>query len=101
MSKYNYANLKDLSLKHQDSYFYGVIVDATFPCKEEADDQYYVCTIKLIDHSINYINDPVDIQNHMIYVTIKSDLIEFLPFVQSIGDIMRVHRGNYVSLLTT
>jgi len=94
MSKYNYYSLKDLSTKREAT-FYGVIVDATFPCKEETDDTVFVSTIKLIDHTVNFLNDPVEVQNNMIYVTVKSDLIEYLPFVQHVGDILRIHRGNY------
>lgn len=96
MSKYEYQNLKELNTQ-QEAYFYGVIVDATFPAKEEPEGNVYVSTIKLIDHTINFLNDPHEIQDHMIYVTVKSDLIEYLPFIQHIGDLMRVHRGHYVS----
>lgn len=97
MSKYDYQNLKELS-ENKEANFYGVIVDATFPTKEETEGNVYVTTIKLIDNNINYLNDPHEIQDHMIYVTVKSDLIEYLPFIQNIGDIFRVHRGHYVRL---
>lgn len=96
MSKYNYYSIKELSAKREAT-FYGVILDATFPCKEENDESVYVSTIKVIDHSVNLVNDPVEFQNDIVYITVKSDLIEFLPFVQHIGDIIRIHRGNYVS----
>jgi len=98
MSKYNYYNIKELSAKREGN-FYGIIIDATFPCKEENDDSVYVSTIKVIDHSVNLVNDPVEYHNDIVYITIKSDLLEFLPFVQHIGDIIRIHRGNYVSLV--
>lgn len=96
MSKYNYLNLKEINEK-KECFFYGIIVDATFPAKEETDDAYYVCTIKLIDNNINFTNDPIEIANHMVYVTVKSDLIQYLPFIRHVGDILRVHRGIYVS----
>lgn len=97
MSKYNYSNIKELSNK-KEAYFYGVIVDATFPCLDEQEN-IYSCTLKIIDNSVNYITDPLDIQSQQIYLTIKSDLIENLPYVQHIGDIVRVHRGVYVHKL--
>lgn len=96
MSKYNYYNLKDLSAK-RESDFYGVIVDATFPCKEEENDTVYVSTLKCIDHSVNFLTNPDDYQHHIIYVTVKSDMLDYLPFVQHVGDILRIHRGSYVS----
>jgi len=98
MSKYNYYNLKELNNK-KDINFYGVIVDATFPCKEDNDDNVYVSTLKVIDNSVNMVNNPIDFLNDIIYVTVKSDLIEYLPFVQHIGDIIRIHRGQYVSFI--
>ena len=94
MSKYNYYSLKELSAKREAN-FYGIIVDATFPCKEEVEDTVYVSTIKVIDHTINFTNDPIEVSNHMIYITIKSDLLEYLPFVHNVGDIIRIHRGTY------
>lgn len=94
MSKYNYYNLRELNSKHEVD-FYGVIVDATFPCKEEEDDFNFVCNLKVIDHSVNYLTDPLDIQQQMVYVTIKSDQLQFLPFVTHVGDILRIHRGVY------
>lgn len=91
MSKYNYLYVKDLTSKHEAT-FYGIISDATFPCKEENED-VFSCTLKIIDHTVNHVNDPLEISNNQAYVTVKSDLIENLPFVNHIGDIIRVHRG--------
>ena len=96
MSKYTYESLKDLNSK-KEANFYGVIVDATFPSKEEPEDTVFVTTLKVIDNTINYVNDPIEIQNNMVYITVKSDLIETLPFVRNVGDIIRIHRGVYVS----
>lgn len=96
MSKYEYENLKDLSEK-RDAYFYGMIVDSTFPCKEDESDGVFVTVLKVIDHSQNFLNEP-ELSKNMVYVVIKSDLFESLPFSHNIGDIIRVHRGIYVSL---
>lgn len=96
MSKYNYLNLRELSAR-KEATFYGVIIDATFPCKEENDDQF-TCTLKVIDPTINHLTHSFDLVQHLIYVTIKSDAIENLPVVSHIGDILRVHRGIYVRL---
>ena len=97
MSKYNYSSIKELSSK-KEAFFYGIITDATFPSLDEQEN-VYSCTLKLIDHTVNHITDNIDIQSQQIYLTIKSDLIENLPFVQHIGDIIRVHRGSYVHKL--
>lgn len=97
MSKYNYSSIKEVSAKREVN-FYGVIVDATFPCKEELEN-IFTCTLKVIDHSVNHVSDPLDIQNNQIYVTFKSDLIENLPFIKTVGDILRIHRGTYVHKL--
>jgi hypothetical protein len=97
MSKYNYSSIKELSSK-KEAYFYGIITDATFPALDEQEN-VYSCTLKLIDHTVNHITESIDIQSHQIYLTIKSDLIENLPFVQHVGDIIRVHRGSYVHKL--
>lgn len=97
MSIYSYTSISNL-VNRNDATFYGIITDATFPNKEEGED-VYSCTLKVIDHTVNHITNPLDIQNHQVYVTFKSDQIEFLPFVYHVGDIIRVHRALYVPKL--
>lgn len=97
MSKYNYSSLKEIS-SNKEAYFYGIISDATFPCLDDQEN-VYVCILKIIDHTVNHLTNPFEIESNQIYLTIKSDLIENLPYIHHIGDIIRVHRGTFVQKL--
>jgi len=50
--KYNYVELSKASLASTElNHFYGVIVDATFPYKVNAD--RFICSLKVIDPTLN------------------------------------------------
>jgi hypothetical protein len=93
--KYKYTNIKDLNM---DGYFnfYGVIYDATFPVYDEKENSYSA-TVKIIDQDVNCLTYPESLNDNIVYLIIKSSDKENLPFIHSIGDIIRVHRGNLVS----
>lgn len=98
--KYIYQPLKELSKSACD--FYGVIYDATFPVQEDKDKEgniYYSATIKVIDPDINCLTYPNNLSDHMVYLIVKAPDKEILPYVHAVGDIIRVHRGNVVSVV--
>ena len=79
---------------------YGIIYDASFPQNLEQSQPgftKYECTIKLIDQSINFLNctDSSSINNNIITLIIKSQFQEKIPYIHTIGDIIRIHSGNY------
>ena len=101
-NKYRYSTFNEMT-KPSDYNFYGIIYDASFPLLEDKQDQNsqnsqsrYECTIKLIDKDINCLNNPKDLNDNVINLIIKSTNKEPMPYIHSIGDIIRVHRGNYV-----
>ena len=78
--------------------FYGIIYDASFPQSQNQEQTQqsskYECLIKLIDESVNSIKYP-DLEllkDNLITLIIKSSSV---PYIHSIGDIIRVHHGNY------
>ena len=78
--------------------FYGIIYDASIPQSQSPEQsqqiQKYECTIKLIDKSVNFIKYP-DLEllkDNLITLIIKSTSV---PYIHTIGDIIRVHHGNY------
>lgn len=81
-----------------DYNFYGIIYDATYPSLEEysSSQRMYECSIKLIDPSMNCLTSSTDISHDIITLVIKSNIKEYMPFIHSIGDIIRVHLGSYV-----
>lgn len=95
--KYNYSSIKTFS--NQGDYdFYGIIYDATFPNPE--DNCTYICNLKIVDPEVNLLANSEDFSNQVINVVIKGTSIDALPFVHRVGDIIRVHRGVYVSWLS-
>jgi hypothetical protein len=94
--KYKYNSIKELE-KPGDYNFYGIIYDATFPLFEENENGYQ-CTLKIIDPDVNCLTFPNNLNDNLIYLIVKSSEKENLPYVHAIGDIIRVHRGVYVSL---
>ena len=79
---------------------YGIIYDASFPQIQEQSQQggsKYECTIKLIDQYINLINcsDLTSFNNNIITLIIKSQFKEKIPYIHTIGDIIRIHSGIY------
>lgn len=108
--KYTYTTFNNL--KEGDVYFYGIIYDATYPTKiEDTGENFndnsqiptviqereylYECTIKLIDTDVNCITQPNNFNDHVINLIIKSNSPESVPYIHSVGDIIRVHRGFY------
>ena len=79
---------------------YGIIYDASFPQIQEQSQQgasKYECTIKLIDENINFLNcfDVSTFNNNIITLIIKSQYKEKIPYIHTIGDIIRIHSGIY------
>ena len=79
---------------------YGIIYDASFPQIQEQSQQgasKYECTIKLIDEDINFLNcsDMSAFNNNIITLIIKSQYKEKIPYIHTIGDIIRIHSGIY------
>jgi hypothetical protein len=97
MSRYKYSSLKELTQNCAEYNFYGVIYDASFPIYEEKDGQYH-CTLRIIDPEINCLTYPQNLSENLILLTVKSSDKESLPYIHSVGEIIRVHRGVYVIL---
>ena len=79
---------------------YGIIYDASFPQIQEQSQQgasKYECTIKLIDENINFLtcSDVSTFNSNIITLIIKSQFKEKIPYIHTIGDIIRIHSGKY------
>ena len=79
---------------------YGIIYDASFPQNLEQSQSTgtkYECTIKLIDQYVNFLNcnDISSFNNNIITLIIKSQFKEKIPYIHTIGDIIRIHSGIY------
>lgn len=94
LTKYKYTSLKDIQV-NGDYHFYGIIYDASIPTQDEVPNQY-ICTLKLIDQDINCISFPDSLQEELIYVILKSNSKENLPYIHTFGDIIRIQRGKFV-----
>jgi len=90
---YKYTTFDEL-IEQGEYNFYGIIYDASFPLEEE-NTQKYSCILKLIDQTTNCLTNPNDFSEKIIYLIIKSNERENIPFVHYIGDIIRIHRGFY------
>ena len=90
---YKYSSFDEL-IEQGEYNFLGIIYDASFPQVEE-NNQKYSCILKLIDQTTNCLTNPNDINEKIIYLIIKSNERENIPFVHHIGDIIRVRRGFY------
>merc|ERR1712167_359002 len=85
-SKYEYVELNKASLTSSEPcHFYGVITDATFPYKVNAD--RFICSLKVVDPSFNQ-------KGAYASVVIYANKFEDLPIVHRLGDLIRVHRAN-------
>jgi hypothetical protein len=94
---YKYTNIKEI--EQIDNYnFYGIIYDASFPSIDEIS-KHYVCNVKVIDTDINCLTKPSSITDDLVTLIIKSNTMEHLPYIHNVGDIIRIHRGHYVSIL--
>ena len=90
---YKYSTFNEL-IEQGEYNFLGIIYDASFPQQEE-NSQKYSCVLKLIDQTTNCLTNPNDFSENIIYLIIKSNERENIPFVHNVGDIIRVHRGFY------
>lgn len=78
---------------------YAIIYDASFPQNQEQSQgggTKYECILKLIDQHINFINtSDLSPNNNIITLIIKSHIKEKIPYIHTIGDIIRIHSGIY------
>ena len=86
--KYDYVELGKASLSSVDAQnVYGVIIDATFPYK--VNKSLYVCSLKIVDPSLNTGSKGADYASVVMY----AKRFEDLPIVLRMGDIIRLHRA--------
>ena len=86
--RYDYVELGKASLSSQDSQnVYGVIIDANFPYK--VNPNLYVCSLKIVDPSLNTASKGSDYASVVMY----AKRFEDLPIVLRSGDIIRLHRA--------
>ena len=90
---YQYKRLKDLT-RDGDYNFYAIIYDASLPFQDKAPNTYS-CTLKVIDQDINGLNYPSTLNNEIVYIIIKSNTKDNLPYVHSFGDIIRIQKGKF------
>ena len=87
-SKYDYTELSKASLTTTDQqHVFGVIVDATFPYK--VNKELYVCSLKIVDSSLNAGTKGSSHASVVIY----AKRFEDLPIVLRLGDVIRLHRA--------
>lgn len=86
--KYDYVELGKASLSSVDAQnVYGVIIDATFPYKVNT--KLYVCSLKIVDPSLNTGSKGADYASVVMY----AKRFEDLPIVLRMGDVIRLHRA--------
>lgn len=86
--KYDYVELgKALLSSVETQNAYGVIIDATFPYKQNK--KLYICSLKIVDPSLNTAGSKGDYAT----VTLYAKRFEDLPICLRIGDIIRLHRA--------
>ena len=88
-TRYEYTDLAKCSLQSSDEQnVFGVIIDSTFPYKVNKD--LYVCSLKIVDQSLNTGSKGADFATVVMY----AKKFEDLPIVLRIGDIIRLHRAS-------
>ena len=86
--KYDYIELGKASLSSSEAQnVYGVIIDANFPYK--VNQNLYVCSLKIVDPSLNTSSKGADYASVVMY----AKRFEDLPIVLRSGDIIRLHRA--------
>jgi hypothetical protein len=86
--KYEYTELGKASLSQAEPHHvYGVVIDATFPYK--VNQKLYVCSLKIVDPSLNTASKGSDYASVVMY----ADRFEDLPIVLRLGDVIRLHRA--------
>ncbi len=91
----SYTSLSNI--KEQGNYsFYGIVYDASLPVKENIDDEKsdYLCVIKLLSPDQNFQIDE-NFNDNAIHVIVKSNSIDNMPHIKSIGSIIRINNGVY------
>ena len=94
--KYKYTSLNEMTVPG-DYNFYGIIYDASFPYlnTDFPDTPFFECTIKVIDPNTNCLTNQKDFADSVVNLIIKASDKDSVPYIHSIGDIIRVHRGAY------
>jgi hypothetical protein len=95
--KYTYTPLNELTTEQEQYSFYGVVMDVTYPNPDEKNPGDYICSLKVIDETINLKTNPKNFDDVVINVIIKSNSKENMPYIHNVGEILRVHRGYYVN----
>ena len=95
MLRYGYSMLQEIKNSGESYHFYGVIYDATYPNPLDNNNEY-ICSLKVIDETINYKINQANFNDSVINVIIKSNSKDNLPYITAIGDIIRIHRGHFV-----
>ena len=93
--KIKYTKLNDIT-NPQDYNFYGIIIDATYPSIDEKGN--YLTAIKVISQESNFLmknNEKSSFQDCVIHIIIKSSSKEDTPYINKVGDIIRIHNGVY------
>ena len=101
---YSYRTLTQMKAR-EDYNFYAIIIDASFPKKDESYfplsrqeeplSKYYVI-LKLLDQGINFINNPNNLSENIVTLIIQANEIENIPYIHQIGDIIRVRGGKFI-----
>lgn len=86
--RYEYQELAKVSLASSEhQHVYGVIIDASFPYK--VNKEKYVCSLKIVDPSLNAATKGDQYATVVIY----ANRFEDLPIVHRLGDLIRLHRA--------
>lgn len=91
--KTRYSDLKMPTQEEELVNFYGVIVDASMPMKTAS--QKFVTTLKIIDPTMHSCGNEPNVNFAHATAIIYAKRIEDSPFINNIGDIIRIHRANY------
>lgn len=89
--EYKYTDFKDIK-DEKDYNLYGIIFDSTYPTKENEHDSNFIVAIKVLSPEYNWININ-DFQDNTFHVILKSTNKEDTPFINKVGDIIRIQRG--------
>jgi hypothetical protein len=90
--EYDYSPIKNMTEGYNN--FYGVIYDASFPI-QEIEPTKFSCFIKVIDPETNMLSSGSE---HFIDVVVKTKDKSMLPYIHTLGDVIRIHRGHLVSI---
>ena len=91
--EYKYTDFMDIK-EEKDYNLYGIIFDSTYPTKENEHDSNYIVAIKILSPEYNWININ-NFQDNTFHVILKSTNKEDTPFINKVGDIIRIQRGIY------